>query len=492
MPYAIAAGHIDTARTAEEILLAGGNAVDAAIAAAMASWVAEPLMTSAGGGGFAAVHQPNGQQTFFDFFVQTPGQKRPLKEVDIRPLKVNFGDTTEVFYTGSGTTAVPGFIDGLFTLHKRYARMPMSELIQPACQLASRGIHLNPFQIYCIELLDEMLRRDPHSRRLFYRNGHIITEKDAFVMGHICDLLDTLAREGRDFFYRGEPARKLAALHRENGGQIRLQDLADYRCQSIRPLRLRHRGLHITTFPPPNMGGALLALLLHRMHHHRQPPATSHSPEHARWLFECLQGISELKHQRQALYRALQESSLWGNTTHFSILDQDGMAVSLTSSNGEGCGRFLPGTDIQLNNMLGEPALQPEGLHTWLPGQRLSSMMCPTLVCLPSGKLHSALGSAGAGRIPFAIAQVLHFMLDYPTPLRKAVNAARTYLHRGLFELEAGFQTVPPEKFPEVQLRHWSRKSLYFGGVNAVAIENGRFLSAADARREGVALFQNS
>lgn len=486
MKYAIAAGHEATARAAEQILLNGGNAVDAAIAAAMASWVAEPLMTSAGGGAFAAVHLPNGRQFFLDFFVQTPKRKLPLKQADIRPLEVNFGDTTEVFYVGNGTTAVPGFIDGLFELHRRYARLPMKELVQPACKLARNGVQLNPFQIYCIGLLHKMLKKDVHARKMFYHNGQILTEKQPLFMHQMCDFLDSLAREGRDFFYRGEPAKKIARLHREAGGHITLQDLANYQSLNRHPIRLQHRGLSISTFPPPNMGGALLALFLHRMHHQPPPPPLSHGVKHIRWLLNTLKGVHELKHSREALYKALQNASLWGNTTHFSILDQNGMAVSLTSSNGEGCGHFIPDTDIQLNNMLGEPALQPKGLHTWQPNERLPSMMCPTLVCLPSGKLHSALGSAGAGRIPFAIAQVIHFMLDYPTPLHKAVNAARCYLHRGLFELEQGFQRADQKDFPEVKIRQWSRKSLYFGGVNAVAIDNNRTLAAADARREGV------
>ncbi len=491
MKYAIAAGHEATARAAEEMLLQGGNAADAAIAAAFASWVAEPLMTSAGGGGFAAVHLPDGQQAFLDFFVQTPQKKRPGQEVDIRPLQVNFGDTTETFYIGAGTTAVPGFIDGLFTLHHRYASLPMQELVRPACELARQGVRLNPFQIYCIGLLDQMLSQSETGRSLFYRQKQILNPEQPLRMSRMCNFFDNLAREGRDFFYLGEPAQKLVQLQRENGGQIRLQDMAGYRSRTHHPLHLQHRGLNITTFPPPNMGGPLLALLLHRMHHRPPPPQPSHSPAHARWLFEALRGISRLKHDRQALYQALQNTSLWGNTTHISILDHQGMAISLTSSNGEGCGLFIPDTDIQLNNMMGEPALQPEGLHSWKKNERLPSMMCPTLVCLPSGKLHSALGSAGAGRIPFAIAQVLHFMLDYPTPLVKAVNAARTYLHRGLFELEKGFEMVHPDDFPEVNLRPWSKKSLYFGGVNAVAVENQRFIAAADARREGVALFAN-
>lgn len=503
MKYAIAAGHPGTAQAAEQILLAGGNAVDAAIAAAFASWVAEPLMTSAGGGGFAAVHLPSGKNFFLDFFVQTPRKKRPREEVLIRPLEVNFGDTTETFYVGPGTTAVPGFIDGLFTLHQRYGRMSMRDLVAPACQLAAEGVKLNPFQIYCIGLLDEMLREDENSLRLFYRDSRILREEDPLYMSRICSFLDALAREGRDFFYLGEPAQKLVQLQRETGGQIEFEDLASYRSIVRRPLFLKHRGFHIYTFPPPNNGGSLLGLLLHRMNELPPPPPQSHSAEHALWLLRCLNGIAELKHHPEQLLHALRANSLWGNTTHFSILDREGMAISLTSSNGEGSGTFLPDTDIQLNNMMGEPALLPKGLHTWAPDSRLTSMMTPTLVAhasplesksepktSPPTALHSALGSAGAGRIPFAIAQVLHFMLDYPSPLDKAVNAARTYFHQGIFELEPGFDHLPEERLPPtMELRIWTRKSLYFGGVNAVGRQkDGSYMAAADQRREGVSL----
>ena len=183
MGYAIASGHIATTQAAEEVLRAGGNAVDAAIAAFTVAWVAEPCMASAGGGGFAITRVNGDPVLLFDFFCQTPRIKKPAEESDFFPIVVDFGATRETFHVGLGATAVPGAIAGVFALHERYGRMPIRELLQPAIEAAAHGVEINRFQYEGARLLESILRLHPRGRTLFLRNDRLA------AVGEICPAL---------------------------------------------------------------------------------------------------------------------------------------------------------------------------------------------------------------------------------------------------------------------------------------------------------------
>ncbi|MFN7118422.1 MAG: gamma-glutamyltransferase, partial [Saprospiraceae bacterium] len=167
MNFAIAAGHEQTAQAAAEILKSGGNAVDAAIAALLMTWVAEPCLSSAGGGGFALVRTANGDTKLFDFFCQTPKARRPMSEVDFFPVVVNFGDAQETFHVGKGATATPGAVAGVFTLHQQYGSLPMRELVQPAITAAKEGVQVKDFQRFSFQLLEPILRLSEHGQKRF-------------------------------------------------------------------------------------------------------------------------------------------------------------------------------------------------------------------------------------------------------------------------------------------------------------------------------------
>ena len=178
-----------------------------------------------------------------------------------------------------------------------------------------------------------------------------------------------------------------------------------------------------------------------------------------------------------------------GSTTHFNIVDKYGNAVSLTSTNGEGCGSYIENTQVQLNNMLGESALVPEGFHNWKPNTRLSSMMAPTLVLDNQKEFKATLGSGGAGRIPSMMMQVLHHLVDYNLPLEEAVMTPRIHLSGGQLNIENdGFEAIPDNKDIDHELIVFNQKSLFFGGVHAIVKEKETLIGVADARREGVVI----
>jgi gamma-glutamyltranspeptidase/glutathione hydrolase len=475
MNYAISAGHPATAAAADTILRAGGNAVDAAIAAFLMSWVAEPCMSSAGGGGFALVEMDGHAPILLDFFCQTPGWKRPAIEQDFYPITVDFGDTMEVFHVGKGSTGVPGSVDGLFQLYERFGSMPLKDLFEPAIAAAHDGLVVNGFQALDFKLLEPILAIDPQIKELFFGAGRLIREGEVLRLPAMADFLDYLWREGKEAFYRGEVAHKIIADY-SHGGHLTRADFHRYQSIWRKPLEVPYGNHRVFTNPLPSIGGIRIAWFLESLLQEEKGTAPL-DQQHLTSLMEAFRHI-----------RRQPPTGIHGSTTHFSLTDRSGNAVSLTASNGEGCGYFVEGTDVQLNNMLGEAALLPQGFHSWQPNVRLSSMMAPTMVFSgPDRTLELVTGSSGAGRIPFAIAQVIHYALDYNLPINEAVNYARIHWQAGSWDVEPGFITEGVPLLPEEKLRVWQSQSLYFGGVNTVKVKHGVASAAADERREGAA-----
>ena len=424
---AIAAGHEITAATAVEVMKAGGNIFDAAIAAFMVAWVTEPCMASAGGGGFATVQTEHGQSTVLDFFCQTPSHKRRVEEVDFYPVEIDFGATKEIFHIGRGSVAVPGAVAGVFELHRHYGYMPMRTLVQPAIKAAKAGVRLNNFQHIDVVLLEPILGVSERGRTQFFDGQALKNVGDLIQMPLLADFLEFIAREGPNAFYKGEIAKKIVADQQANGGYLNMADFENYKVIRRKPLAFSYGDRQVLTNPSPSKGGNVLKAFL------KEWEADS---ETVAWLKEShLQKLHRIFQKMTIKPKAPSPSSneKRGSTTHLGIMDDRGNGISLTVSNGEGCGHFIEGTDIHLNNMLGEAALMPNGFHNWGANTRMFSMMSPTLVLNKNRALEMALGSGGAGRIPYAIGQVLINLLHFKQPLNEAVNSPRVSFTRRYF-----------------------------------------------------------
>src|SRR6266550_9281093 len=231
MRGAVAAGHPLTAKAGARILEQGGNAVDACVAAGFASWVAESPLTGPGAGGFMLVHRARDRSDrLLDFFVAIPGRglaggpKAPMDEIEV-PFDAH---TTQIFRIGASSCAVPGAVAGLGEAHRLYGRLPWSDLIAPAAQLARRGIEMNPEQAFLHSILDVALRADSEGRRI-YGEGRALLAGERLVMKDLARTLDLLAAEGAESFYRGPLARAISKAVRERGGLLTEADLASYR-----------------------------------------------------------------------------------------------------------------------------------------------------------------------------------------------------------------------------------------------------------------------
>lgn len=511
-PGVVAAGHPATAAAGCAALEAGGNAFDAVLASLMACCVAEPMLASLAGGGFLLARTAEGDVTLYDFFAQTPLERRQ-EDLDFYPIEGDFGETVQEFHIGLGSIACPGAVKALFEVQRDLARLPLTELIQPAVGLARDGLALNWMQANTFQVLQPIAEATEGSRRLFCRGGRageLLEEGEIFSNPDFADFLEALAREGEGWFYEGEPARHLAEACRQGGGLLSLEDLARYRLERREPLRLTHGGARLATNPGPSSGGTLIAFGLELLRH-RLAGLAADGPEHLLALVEALATTSRarreipkgehgeldllLDSEHLDRYRRLarEHPQRSRGTTQISVADAEGNLASLTVSNGEGCGYVLPGTGVMLNNMLGEEDLNHGGFHRWPPGRRLSSMMAPTLALL-EGDHAVVLGSGGSNRLRTAILQVLVRRLDFGASLEEAVRAPRLHFEGGALQIEPGFPEASVAPLLPLYPRHelWKAQSLYFGGVHAVEanLATGAFSGVADLRRNGaVALY---
>lgn len=477
MKYAISCGHELTAHAAENVLRAGGNALDAAIAAFACSWVVEPCMSGPGGGGFAVVKR--GTKFYaLDFFTQTPIHKKSVNDIDFRAINVDFGATTELFHCGLGSMAVPGAIDGAFALHKMGAKLPMRELFNPAIVNAEFGHALSPFQQYDMELLQDIIGSSDRGQALFFTDGKLKNPGDEIRMPALADFLDYLGREGRQAFYEGEIAGRIAEACSLNGGHLTVEDFKNYSTSIYKPSQFAKDGLTVVSTGLPSVGSKILNAIIHRTN-----ISTEKNIEAT--LMEAMTSVHAMKSRWFEPGWNIKE----GGTSHINIIDGKGDAVSLSMSLGEGSGYFVPGTDIHMNNMLGEAALLPDGWHSWIQDTRLKSMMTPALALDAGRNTMLATGSGGASRIPFMIAQVLMHMHSGEMNLHQAVEAPRVHWDGEYWQAEPGYRV--PDIHGQQLWNHWPEKNLYFGGVHTSAIIGGNYDACGDDRREGATTFAN-
>src|SRR5262249_25614623 len=221
MRGALAAGHPLTAQAGADVLLAGGNAVDACIGAAAVSWICESPLTGPGGGGFMLVHHALEARTqLLDFFVAFP--ERSGSPDELIGIVVDYGDSQQTFFTGPTSVAVPGVVLGLGEAHSRWGSMPWGELLAPAARLAREGVPLNEVQAFLHRILDGLLRYSPEGDAL-YGPGRALELGESFAVPELADTLEQIAVEGAGSFYRGELAERIAAHV-----PLSLTDLARY------------------------------------------------------------------------------------------------------------------------------------------------------------------------------------------------------------------------------------------------------------------------
>lgn len=529
---AVAAGHPLTAAAGAEMLERGGNAVDAAVAATFATFITEYTLSAPGGGGFALVYNTaRGTGELLDFFSTGPGLGRalqpPTNAIDFQEITVDYGPSHQHFYVGRGAVATPGNIAGLCTLAREAGRLPLPVLLEPAIRLARTGCPISEIQAFIGGLIEPILLLTPECAAIFGRpEGGLKQAGDLVMMPALADTLEALGQEGPRLFSHGEIARAIVADQRANGGLLTAEDLQRYRVRRYPPLQSRFRAFDVLTNPPPSRGGLLITFTLQLLAALPLDPVSFGRADALETLAEAMRvtHLARRELEAQELHPRQQASRLLGagtvrrwqrvlldllalpvaersldsvppampSTTQISVMDEDGLVVSLTTSGGEGAGFIVPGTGVILNNMLGEADLHPQGFHKSPPGVRIPSMMSPTVV-LHDGQPVLALGSGGANRIRSAIVQVLLNSLAYGLPLEEAVAAPRIHFEEGMLQVEGGNDPAAVAVLTDAgyRINRWQTRHMFFGGVHAVQQTSDRGLIAVgDARRGGAAVMR--
>jgi gamma-glutamyltranspeptidase/glutathione hydrolase len=515
MRGAVAAGHEITAQAGARVLAEGGNAVDACIAAAFASWVAESTLTGPGAGGFMLIHRGHDRSSrLLDFFVATPGQgERQLQRAEMDAVDIPFEsgtDTTQRFLIGHASCAVPGTVAGLAEAHRAYGKLQWPELLAPAIELARDGVKLTEGQALLHMLLDSILRHTPESRAVYGERARLV-EGDRIVARDLARTLEELSAEGPDAFYRGDIARAIAEHVQDHGGTITRRDLETYRVVRRRPVEVAYCGHSFESNPPPSSGGVLIGYGLAILD--RLTPLESGSAPGLARVIEVLREQARVRDNRfsRELYRGglarrlLAASSVSTGaervrrspaapvevgsptgTTHISVMDADGNAAALSSSTGAGSGVVVPGTGIHMNNMLGEYDLQPGGPEP-APGTRLTSMMAPSIVSV-SGEPRLVLGSAGSARLRGAVMQVIVNVIGHRMGVDEAIVSPRVHVDEPHVHAEGGHDPAALDELERAgyDIVRWRDRNLFFGGVAAVERRpDGTLAAAGDPRRGG-------
>src|SRR5919106_2054099 len=448
MRAAVAAGHPATAEIGAEILADRGTAADAVVAMALASCVAETVMSGLLAGCHAITFDGSRVRNL-DGFAAVPSGAGDLVEVP-----VPFGEEIVVYEIGAASCAVPGLPAALGELSSSLGRIPWRGLCEPALDLARRGVGLPPMHERSPDMLADVFSRE-RGGELFVRDGATLRAGSLLEQPGLVAAVEALADEGAGSVYRGSLAQALLAI---DGVVLTEEDLASYEAVWREPALVGLHGQRIATRGGLSGVPELLA------------------------GFPRLRGLSDTE-RVLTLVEALETAATGGeHTTNMAAVDTHGRACVLTHSLGVGAGVWIPGFDVQLNNLLGESDIafgEPK------PGDHLESRMAPSLAFDDDG-LALAIGSAGGARVRTALATVLAGVLDEGLDPEAAVARPRVHPMPAPVDAEPGGdeQALAELEAQGRTIRRWPDLHHYFGGVSCI----GRAGAAGDPRRSGAAV----
>lgn len=491
-PVSLAAGR--------EVARAGGNAVDVAIAAALAAMSTEPGIVSLAGGAYVSVWPAGGEPVVIDGNVEMPGRGLPLDRFGggVEEVVTDYGGGVTLF-AGHGSVATPGAVTACELAVEELGTLPWAAVVAPAQRAALAGYPVGAAAArYLSFTAHSLFGRDPEALRVVTRpDGSPVEAGDVSTNPALADVLDLVAREGASVLTTGEVGRAMVADMERHGGLVTHLDLAEYSPLVRPPVRRSVGDWDLAMNPPPSVGGPMLAVMLGELGT-RGDFSWADVLEIQRAVLRYRVDVHDLAHDLDVagheLLLTVDRHGLAGlptssSTANISVVDADGTACAVTASSGYGAGITVPGTGILLNNALGEPELNRLGLHRLAPGIRLASNMAPTTGRTRDGRV-LAIGSPGADRITTALMQVLAQGCLHGADLRHAIEAPRLHVRfaaDGTATVEHETDAAIAQTVADAGLSgtdHGERQ-MYFGGVGAAyRREDGRLEAAGDPRRE--------
>ncbi len=507
-----------------QILEQGGNAVDAATAIGFALAVTLPRAGNLGGGGFMLI---------FD------SKSKEVSTIDYRSAAPSTAKS-EMFLTDDGVvrygylvTAVPGTVAGLLKAHKEHGRLSLQQVMKPSVDLASKGFKVTYDLFQALNFGKVSLLNDKTSREKFYDSDQNSIGPDTILtQPQLAKTLRLISRKGKEGFYKGKTAKLIAQASQANGGLIREQDLSSYEARARTVIKTDYRGYKVVTMPPTASGGLVLLQTLNILENFNLKEEGHNSANTIHLLSESMKrayadrtrfhgdpdyfnvpikqmidkGYSSDRAKSIDLKEVTPSEEIYpGNiivmdespdTTHFSVVDSEGNAVSNTYTLGSsfGSGVTVPGAGFLLNNQMRNFShlygkskninLSTSPANKLEPGKRMISTQTPTMVFDKDSNLYMILGSPGGGRIPNIVSQVVSNVIDHEMGFAEAVLAPRINQRLGgKLELETGFSKDTVKLLKEKG--HQPVEAPSMGSVQAIFIQGPYKYGVADTRRPG-------
>lgn len=515
-----------------EILQKGGNAVDAAVAVGFVLAVTYPAAGNLGGGGFIVYYRNDGFTTTIDFREKAPSNAHRDMYLDSlgNPLTI-------LSQQGATSVGVPGSVDGLIYTHQKYGKLKFSEVIDPAIKLAKNGFRLSYDLARSINSNYHNFIKYESSKKIFTKNGEKFQEGDLFVQKDLAKTLELIKKYGRKGFYEGKTAELIVKQIQELGGFITLEDLKNYRCIERQPVRGTYRGYEVISMGPPSSGGVAVIEALNILENLNLDKEDYNSSRYIHYLIETLKRIyfdrAEYLGDSDFVYVPVQKliskeyaKRLFGQinrdkateledvntknafdyespeTTHYSVIDKDGNAVSVTTTinSSYGSSIVVDGAGFLLNNEMDDFSIKPgvqnqfgligKEANAIAPNKRMLSSMTPTII-LKDKKPFLIVGSPGGSMIITSVLQVILNIIDFKMDLFRAVSFPR--IHHQMIPDEVYFEDYALSEDVIKKLEsygHKFKKRNYIGWINAILVddENKFYYGMTDPRGFGLAM----
>ena len=518
----VVSGHPLASEVGRDILRAGGNAVDAAVAVGFALAVLHPEAGNIGGGGFMVFRAADGTVRSLDYRETAPGRASRDMYLDAN------GEPTELSVTGHLSAGVPGSVAGLTAAHQRMGRLPFDSVIAPAIGLAREGFVVDEYRSESIRSDSARLAMFPASAASFLPGGRAPAPGSKLVQPDLAATLEAIRREGASGFYQGRVADLIVAEMGRGGGLISHEDLARYQAIWREPVTIRYRGHTIYSMPPASSGGVTMGeilnivegydplppfgtpALMHReaeamrraftdRNAHLGDPGYVDNPVERLLSKDYAAGLRRQIGERASPTPRFEPAAAGGSsTTHYSVVDAEGNAVSCTTTlnNSYGSAVTVTGAGFLLNDEMDDFATAPGKPNMYglvqgeanaiAPGKRMLSAMTPSIVLDPSGQLYLVVGTPGGPRIITMVYHVISNVIDHRMPLADAVTAPRVH-HQALpdsIRVERGGFT--PTTLDSLRARgHAISEGGYWGDVEAIIRTPSGWLGVSDPRRGG-------
>lgn len=533
----VSSAHLLASRAGVEILKKGGNAIDAAVATALALNVVEPNASGIGGGGFMVIRfAKTGEVIELDYRETAPASATKDMFASEKAKEEKWSQL------GGKSVGVPGYIMGMWMALEKYGTMPWSEVAKPAIKLAEEGFVVVEMQTEIItDNLEKLHTFNDPSVVPFLKDGYPIEAGKVLKQPNLAKAFRMIGEHGPKVFYDGPIGEAFVNAINKNGGNMTMDDLRSYKVEIREPVSGTYRGYRVYSTPPASSGGTHIVQLLNIMENFPVSDWGHNSPRYLHMLGEAmklvfadrdaymadsafvdvpLKGLTSKAYARKlaekirhnVVMTEVQPDDPWMfqdnmsanhiagandahiSTSHFSVADEDGNVVASTNTINYffGSGIVVPEYSIVANNEMDDFSSNPESVNAPEPGKRPLSSMSPSIVLDPAGKPFMTIGAAGAQRIISAVTQIIMNVVDFGMSMDEAIEQPRIFTRAygekaGAFLIE---DTMNPTTIQMLKIRGHNvevrPKSGYFGTAQGILFIEKKLNGGADSRRLGV------